>query len=90
MRPNAIIASEIGPTTRPLAAVLSEPELEAEGVYAVQVVLDEPLVLAETELGVEVQRPAVGHFGLEHHLQNRSAAAPRQSFIGYGRSGGIR
>ena len=43
--------------------MLSEPQLETEGVNAVEVVFDEPLVLAEAELGVEVERSAVGYLG---------------------------
>ena len=77
---------------KPVAAVLSEPQLQAEGVHAVQVVLDEPLVLAETELGVEVERSPVCHLGLKHHLKSRSVDSRvyrRLSSIGHGRSGGM-
>lgn len=50
---------------------LSEPQLQPERIDPVKVVLNEPLALAEAQLGVELQRAAVRDLGLQNHLANK-------------------
>lgn len=52
----------------PVFPPLSKPQLETEGIYSIQVVLDKALAPTESQLGVQVESAFVADLRLEYHL----------------------